>query len=224
VALEGDIALVSAPGSIDVITVPGVVYVFVRGGGGWVQQQKLQASDGVNKDFFGRTLALNGSTVLIGAPGKNANGVHDAGVVYVFALSNGVWTEQAKLIANDPTEDAGFGGALALDGNTALISADGAVYVFKRSNGVWTQQAKLLADDEVGNAYFGDAVALDGSLALIGAYGFGKPGAAYVFKRSDGTWAQQAKLTASDGEIEDFFGMGVVLVGDKTVRSRRARL
>ena len=68
---------------------------------------------------------------------------------------------------------------------------------------------------------FGYSVAVDGDTAVIGAYqvdGNGQDsGAAYVFTRSDGVWSQAGKLTASDGEAYDNFGISVAVDGDTVV-------
>ena len=97
----------------------------------------------------------------------------------------------------------------------------GAAYVFVRSSGTWAQQAKLTASDGEKDDFFGRAVAISGDTAVIGARGddyLGDyAGAAYVFVRSGGTWAQQAKLTASDREANDQFGQAVAISGDTAV-------
>ena len=78
--------------------------------------------------------------------------------------------------------------------------------------------AKLVASDGASGDYFGYSVAVDGDTAVIGAYGdrdYGaNSGSAYVFSRIDGTWAQQAKLTAPDGASSDSFGCSVAVDGD----------
>src|SRR5207248_5442376 len=64
--------------------------------------------------------------------------------------------------------------------------------------------------------FFGGAVALsrDGKVALVGAPGnflsLARPGAAFVFKLTDGGWTQQAMLTGAD-DPGDFFGFSVAL-------------
>ncbi|MBN1976554.1 MAG: FG-GAP repeat protein, partial [Anaerolineae bacterium] len=139
------------------------------------------------------------------------------------------WTEQAKLTASDGAAEDHFGNSVALSGNTALVGApydevganyaQGSAYVFTRSGAAWTQQVKLTASDGAASEQFGASVALAGDTALVGAYGDGVgandgQGSAYVFTRSGTAWAQQAKLTASDGAEWDQFGISVALSGD----------
>ena len=42
-------------------------------------------------------------------------------------------------------------------------------------------------------------------------------GSAYVYVRSNGVWSEQAKLTASDGAEDDYFGISVSIDGDTAV-------
>ena len=169
---DGNTALIKAASKNG----PGVVYVFVRSGATWSQQQKLNASDGAAGDAFGGAVALSadGNTALIGALGKS-----NKGAAYVFVRSGITWSQQQELTASDGAAFDSFGERLALsaDGNTALIGAklknnqQGAAYVFVRSGTTWSQQQKLTASDGAQNDAFGDDVALsgDGNTALIGA-------------------------------------------------------
>ena len=74
--------------------------MFVRSGGDWSQQAYLKASNTFDNNLFGSSVAVDGDTVVVGAPGENSNatGVDgdqannsagDAGAVYVFVRSGG---------------------------------------------------------------------------------------------------------------------------------------
>jgi surface protein len=121
---------------------------------------------------------------------------------------------QPKLYASDAAADDKFGMCVSLNEDTALIgsvldddngvSNSGSVYIFTRSSadGTFTQQSKLYASDAAASDLFGHLVSLYGNTALIGAHsdddnGVSDSGSVYVFTRSssDGTFAQQAKLT-----------------------------
>ena len=193
----------------------------------WLQQ-KVSASDGMSNDAFGFSVAIDGSTAIIGADGAAVNGNPGQGAAYVFTESNGTWSQTAKLTASDGVAGDEFGDAVALYGNTAVIGAydvavggnsyQGAAYVFTESGGAWSQTAKLTASDGAAWSFFGSAVALDGSTAVIGADnaavgGNSSQGEAYVFTESGGTWTQRTVLTASDGAANDYFGDSVALNG-----------
>ena len=190
-------------------------------------QQRLTAADGSGGDFFGQAVALDGNTALVGAPYDNQS----RGSAYVFVRNGAVWTQQARLFAQDGGAFDYFGGSVALKGDTALVGAvygpgsassdQGAAYVFFRVGTSWNLQQKLNANENTTTAQFGAAVALDGNTALVGAFSYALPatnnraGAAFVFTRSNTlVWTQQARLTVDEGEYDDYFGIAVALEGD----------
>jgi len=94
----------------------------------------------------------------------------------------------------------------------------GAAYIFELIGGNWTETAKLIASDGDVEDRFGSSVSLSGNRALIGAHGVGtKPGSSYVFDLQGGSWSQTAKLMASDGAANDYFGYSVSLSGDRAL-------
>jgi hypothetical protein len=227
VALDGDTAVVGAPG---MSSEAGEVYVFTgftEGGGealvDWSHQATLTA-EGDESVRFGWSVAVDDDTALIGAFDDFA---------YVFTRAGDSWSQQDKLsaVADDPDEvELGdrFGSSVALDGDTALIGAvgdedpngdnAGSVYVFTRSGSSWSHEDKLVAGDGDSGDKFGSnqSVALDGDTALIGAVGDEDPhgdlaGSAYVFTRSSVGWSQHPKLVADDGDEKDRFGVAVAL-------------
>ncbi|MGQ0620177.1 MAG: Calx-beta domain-containing protein [Panacagrimonas sp.] len=229
VHVSGNTALVGAVRDDAPANEQGSVYVFVRSGTVWTQQAKLTASDGAAGDLFGYALSISGDTALIGAVFDDNPG-SDQGSAYVFVRTGAVWTQQAKLSASDGAANDNFGTAVAVSGDTVIVGAfqddnpssdQGSAYVFVRSGSAWTQQAKLSANDGAGGDFFGFAVAVSSDTAVIGAFFDDSPngnqGSAYVFVRSGVAWTQQAKLTASDGAANDFFGRAVALSGDTAV-------
>ena len=232
VALSGDTAIVGAfaednsKGSD-----AGAAYIYVRSGAVWTEQQKLTASDGAANDNFGFSVAIEGDTALIGAVRANTSAAVDAGAVYVFTRSAGVWTQQQRFQASDAALNDLFGNAVSLDGDTAVIGSDGdddggnlagSSYVFTRSGGIWTQQQKLTASDPAAGDNFGDSVVVDGTTIIVGAKNDDHPGktdagSAYVFTRNGSIWTQQQKLTSSDGATSDAFAFFIGLSGDTAI-------
>ncbi|MBK9259788.1 MAG: hypothetical protein IPM54_08105 [Polyangiaceae bacterium] len=226
VSISGDTAILGAIYEDDKGSNAGSAYVFVRNAGVWTQQAKLSASDGAADDRFGTSVSVAGDTALLGAYLDDDKG-SESGSAYVFVRNAGVWTQQAKLLANDGVVGDRFGTSVSLSGGTALVgapndddkgSSSGSAYVFERNGSVWTQQGKLVASDGAASDFFGISVSLSGDAALVGAYvdddkGNGS-GSAYVFLRSGSSWTQQAKLVATDGAADDQFGLSVSLSGD----------
>ena len=229
VAISGDTMVVGATFDDDSGDASGSAYVFTRSGGSWSQQAKLTASDAAALDNFGRSVAISGDTVTVGANGDDDGG-SGSGSAYVFTRSGGNWSQQAKLTATDAAAGDQFGGSVAISGDTVAAGASldddcgtdsGSVYVFTRSGSSWIQQAKLTATDGAASDQFGASVAIFGDTVVAGASldddGGTSSGSAYVFTRSGGNWSQQVKLFAFDGAAGDQFGISVAISGDTVV-------
>ncbi|MBL8897967.1 MAG: VCBS repeat-containing protein [Planctomycetes bacterium] len=189
--------------------------------------EKLVAADNAPGDKLGWSVAIDGDTALVGASDKIAGGFAQAGAVYVYTRTGGVWSEQQKLEATFPQAQAFFGFSVALSGDTAVIGARnegsgaGAAYVFTRMGGVWSEQDRLLPSDTRANLYFGHEVAIDGDTLAVGALGWlnaaGQAlGAAYFFERVGGVWTEQQFLTGDPigGDETYGFGSSISLDGD----------
>lgn len=204
VAIAGDTAVVGAIGHD---AGAGAAYVFGRVGDTWSQQAELAAADGASGDYFGRSVSISGSTVLVGADGNDSG----TGAAYVFVHSGDTWSQQAKLTASDGVAGDSFGASVGLSRSTAVIGTNsgGGAYVFVRSGDAWSQQAELTVSDDV---YFGSPVAVSGSTVLAAASDTRTlVGSVYVFTRSGQIWSQQAKLTGPGGPYGNCFGCSVAL-------------
>jgi hypothetical protein len=201
----------------------GATYVFVQNGSTWSQQAELLGSDSDIGDEFGYSVAMSGTTLLVGAPDKVVGA--RVGVGYVFVQNENTWSQQAELIP--PDNGGAMGSSVALSGNTALLGAPqrtidsglyrpGGVYVFVQNNGMWSYVTGILSSDWTNGDQFGYSVALSGNTTVIGAPRQGN-GTAYVFVGSGSQWSQQAELTASDEAAEDGFGSQVGISGSTLV-------
>jgi hypothetical protein len=154
----------------------------------------LKASNTGAADQFGAAVALDGDTLVVGAPeedssarGVNSSQSADAsttanhGAVYVFVRSGGVWVQQAyiKPLVHDALDN--FGQSVAISGNTLVVGAPG------EDSGIRNNPAD--------NSALGS-------------------GAAYVFVRDGTTWTQQAYLKASSIAANASFGSSVAISGD----------
>ncbi len=239
VAVSGDTMVVGANGHD---TTPnsginiGAAYVFVRSGGSWVQQAKLQAGDGASGDEFGYSVAISGDTIVVGSWRSNAP-TSNSGAAYVFTRTGTTWTQQQKLTASDGAADDEFGISVAVSGNTIAVGSHradqpsgsgdaGAVYTFNRSGTVWTQTQKLIPNGApLFSDFLGFSVALSGETLVAGASGDQDPartnrGTVYVYSRNGGTWSQQQKLIVPDNPNNPpstQLGSSVAIDGDTIV-------
>ncbi len=212
----------------------GAAYVFTHDAGAWTQQAKLLPADGQPSDYFGFSVSICGDTAIVGTYADNDNGP-DSGSAYIFIRTDGIWTQQAKILPADGVAYDLFGYSVSISGDTVIVgafgdddngnNASGSAYVFTRTAGVWTQQAKFTASDGARNDHFGHAVTIEGDTAVVGARNDNDngsdSGSAYVFARTGETWVQQAKLLPADGAAEEEFGAALAIDGDTTLIGAR---
>ena len=227
VAIDGDTALIGAVGDDTGGADAGAAHIFTRSDAGWGRQEKLVGAGLGPSDRFGRSVAIDGDTALIGADGDDTGGA-DAGAVYIFTRSNTGWSQEgSKIQATDKQGDDHFGGSVAMDGDTLLIGAAGddtrgadagAAYIFTRSDTGWSQEEKLIGAGLGPADRFGHSVAIDGDTVFIGAVGDdvggNNAGAVYIFTRSNTGWSQEAKIHSKDQKDFGRFGRSVAIDGD----------
>jgi hypothetical protein len=213
VAISGAVAIVGAPGYAKDV---GRVYVFAETASGWKQSAELQGAKTVGGDFFGYSVAVSGTTAVVGAPGYSKN----IGLAYVFTKTGSAWRQTAELKASDTASNDFFGDSVAVSGKTAVVGADGRAksagraYVFSDTAGSWKQVAELKGSDSVAKDGFGYTVGVSGTTAVAGAPDHAKnQGRAYVFSDASGSWKQIAELKGSDTAANNGFGVAVAISG-----------
>jgi FG-GAP repeat len=240
VAIDGDLMVVSLDDRDDGYR-SGSAFIFRRdqdGADEWGQIAKITPPDGTKNDFFGRSVAISGDTVVVGMPGDDDNGP-SSGSAYIFQRDNGgvdAWGRVAKITPEDAEAGDNFGVSVAINGDTIMVGAyhddgistsSGSAYIFQRDQGgpnAWGQVAKITPDDGSGVYYFGYSVGISGDTVIVGAYGDNYndhfSGSAFIFRRDqDGleAWGQVAKITPDDGARFDEFGRSVSISGDTVV-------
>ncbi|MBO6740475.1 MAG: FG-GAP repeat protein [Phycisphaerales bacterium] len=134
VALSDNLAIIGAPGNDDNGVDSGSAYLFDLSTG--QQIAKLLPTDGASDDNFGWSVAINGTTAVVGAWLDDDN-AFDSGSAYLFDTTTS--KQLAKLMPSDGMKSSFFGAAVAIDGTTALVGAvldygndenSGSVYVF----------------------------------------------------------------------------------------------
>ncbi|MEI7606316.1 MAG: caspase family protein [Rhodospirillaceae bacterium] len=228
VALNNTYALI---GASNVLSNRGDAYLYNLAGGStaWTD---LAGTSGqpitglLANSYFGRSVALNNTSALIGAYGVS-NGRGDA-YLYNLAGGTGAWTDLATTAGQPITalSNAYFGSSVALNNSFALIGAGGAggrgdAYLYNLTNGTWTDLATTSAQPitYLLGSNFGFSVALNSSYALIGAYGAGQnsQGDAYLYNLTSGVWtdlASTANYPITALIANSMFGYRVALNSD----------
>jgi hypothetical protein len=180
----------------------GAVYVYFRIGSNWQQQAYVKASNTDSIDQFGASVSIYGDTLAVGAtdedsstkginPQSNESAI-EAGAVYVFTRTAGVWSQQSFLKASNTDTGDRFGSVVVLGENRLVVGArtedgaaagiggnesdnsapdSGAVYVFARTGITWAQDAYLKATNPDSADLFGSTAAISGDMLAVGAYG-----------------------------------------------------
>ena len=232
VAMEDNTLVIGAPFDDDNGLNSGSAYVFRDQGSGWVQVQEILATDEITEfERFGRSVAIDNGTVVVGAI-DYVNADHLASA-FVFRLDAAAsqWNQEQKLVI--PVGS----GPVAISGDRILIGASsddqnglgsGAAYIFRFDGMSWSQEQKLMASDAAPfNAFGGYGVAFAGDTVVIAApghdhgcqnpdeiYGFcDNFGAAYVFHFDGVVWVEVAELVAP-GSNPGNFGRSAAISGD----------
>ena len=227
VAVDGNTVVVGSPGDNKY---RGAAYVFTKDSMGIWSAVRLTASNRVEGDWFGGTVAIDGDTVVVGAMNwEDAGQIADNdGGAFVFTKPSGGWTnttETAVLTASDPESQDNFGVAVAVDGDTVVVGAlldddngndSGSVYLFTKPSGGWvdaSETMKLTAPDGAAGDSFGESVAAGGGRVIVGAPGDDSEiGAAYVFSiptwtaiTGSGPGTRSYTVTGLDNNVEYTF-------------------
>ncbi|RLG30706.1 hypothetical protein DRO03_03610, partial [Methanosarcinales archaeon] len=156
------------------------------------------------------SVSISGDYAIVGAPYDDDNN-DTSGSAYIFKRDGTIWSQQAKIIASDGTAWDYFGNSVSISGDYAIVGAfggdehdpSGSAYVFKRDGTIWSQQAKIAPSDGAAGDLFGISVSISDDYVIAGAIHdcdiSDYSGSAYIWRRDETTWSQQAKITPSDG-------------------------
>jgi hypothetical protein len=213
----------------------GAVYVFVRNGTAWSQETRLIASDGVAHDAFGASVALDGDTLLAGAPVKRRVGAATwaNGAAYVFTRDGSGWAERTKLEDAAGANGDMFGFSVDLAGTRAIVgvpfaaSDQGHAWVYTGSGSTWTQETELSATGGAPGDQFGWSVALGDDAIFVGAPFAGTftgaaCGGSYRFDAT--ALAESGTGTVEAPLLDDLSGWSIAASGARWVSSAPGHL
>lgn len=249
VEIEGDYAFVGATGNNtdnygkNTLKKAGAVFVFKRdANGNWNKFQKLTASDRKIGAAFGFACSASEDYLAVGAYADddfvNGREIDHAGAVYIYKKNaKGVWFESQKLVTNNRSTYASFGGAVCLKGKDLIVGASsehswsengdslkqtGAVYIYQLSKyGTWDFKQKITGYDPEPYDNFGIAVAIAGNRALVGASydevivdGKSLPNAGsaqFLEKDENGKWKKTQRVVSHDPGAGQRYGHYLML-------------
>jgi hypothetical protein len=207
VSLDGNTAVVGAPGHDTISFNEGAVYVFTRDSAGvWSQSQKLTVDDLPLNARFGSDVIVMGDRLIASARGS--------GTAYIFRRNaSQMWQLETDLVIGSGIFSLAFDGDTVLIGTAHESDFTGAAYVYQLEAGSWTFLRKLTPNDGAANHFFASEMILHNNQAFIFARLNAAPnnsrGAVYVFSEAGGLWRQTQKLQPNDPGDGDLFGFGM---------------
>jgi hypothetical protein len=206
-----------------------------QSGRSYSQLAILTISGVASGDQFGRSVAIDGDMIVVGAYGESSL----KGAAYVFRIivdknQNIISiSQQAKLTASNGMAYDYFGWSVAIRGKYIFVGAPlmdsdissqvGSVYPFENSSNdpaspTWMEIMQFQPEDLIRGDQFGYSVAMDDTIAIIGTQ-FGD--SAYVLELVSSAWTPTAKLT---GSTDSFFGYSVAVSGTWIVVGARQEI
>jgi hypothetical protein len=203
----------------------GAAYIYVKGKGGWPNKPTVSLPDPVAtaNDTFGYSVAISGTTAVVGAYGSNSA----LGVAYVYQKGAAGWPTMPTATLVDPKNGFEFGIAVATSGTTVVIGANGsntasaAAYIYSEDEAGWptAPTATLLDPDPTVDQSFGDSVAISGNTVVVGSYSLhSQPGWVYLYVETGSGWPTVPRVTLSDpGPAFDYFGASLAASGSTLI-------
>lgn len=226
VDLSGNIAVIGAYSDATNGLFAGAAYVYELLGNTWEETAKLIPEEVEAQDKFGRSVDTDGRKIIVCRVLADEQGT-DSGAAYIFSKNeNDLWTEEAKLLAPDGTNDDRFGRSVGISYDHAAVGAvldddngnnSGSAYIFKRTAEGWTFEDKVTPADGAAEDFFGYSLSITPAYLVVGALnkdGIGaNTGAAYLFSQSGSSWIETQKFTAFDETELAGFGEAVDING-----------
>ncbi|MCF7831973.1 MAG: FG-GAP repeat protein [Candidatus Marinimicrobia bacterium] len=198
VHLFGDLAIIGVSSHDENERNSGAAYIFQHNETGWIQTEKLTASDPKIMDYFGEEVAISPKYAVVGVPYKDSS-KEQTGAAYIFKHEEEGWREIQKLTLADANEEDYFGNSLALEDNYLFISCPGAdtdemedvgaVYVFSNIENEWVQTQKIMLNNAEEGDVFGGRLSITNHTAVISSfwkdnkeYSIINAGALYIFE------------------------------------------
>ena len=226
VAISGNTIVVGAPdqgvtpeGATEETSAVGAVYVYTKAAAdSWEGVDEATAKlsrrgDPVENANFGASVAVDGTAIIVGAPGENK-------VYFSPVITTDVTPLPNSLSGPDGSR---FGASVALDGRNLIVGAPGegpgVAYVYSGSGSSWGQPTRLTRFDAVDGEGFGASVAVSGNIIAVGRTSQSandNAGSVKLFERSGSRWVPYV-LTADDATADAKFGAAVALSGETLV-------
>jgi len=226
-AISGTSLLVGAPGSGP--SQYGIVYEYSEGATSWPTTPTLTLPDptasatNASNDYFGETLAVSGTTMVISSYGQFGDGIP---LVYGFTEGSTGWSSSPNFTINRPETSDFSLIPLGLSGDTLVAAAftyahdeSSVLYLYSRSRTGWSESptATIFDPNPSRDDQFAYDSAISGRTLIVGSDASnGHSGLAYVFtKGNTGMWPTIPNATIADPQATrgDVFSSALAISG-----------
>lgn len=177
----------------------------------------IQKLSGTVDDRFGRAIAIDGDTAIIGAPA-----LISGEAAHVYRHDGSSWAFEALLTTGDtPVFTTNLGAAVALRGDVAIIADPewgsgstnaGGFYVFGRTGTTWAETQQRVVGDNT--SFLGRSVSFDAGVLAVGVPSYDY-GSVRIYRLEPDDSVVLEALVGS-GVLDDAYGT-VVAVSDDTI-------
>ena len=190
VVIDGNTILVARTGLSAMFPEPasqmGGLHIFARSNSGWAEQYSVTPEGAEMDEDFGRSMAMSGSTLFVGAPKAN----EATGKVYVMTKTGGTWQNSGVIELPDGQPGDSLGHRMMASGNTLFVSTAGTqtIHVFERDGQRWSQVTQISApEDSEASGLFPRGMAAGGPFLVVGEPGH-ETGRVHVYRRDGTDW------------------------------------
>ena len=232
VSIDGGTLVVGAPSANTELGGTGKVFIYERNATPpvrWEEVDVLVDQLPAPTENFGKSVALRGDTLVVGAPTGSA-----IGSAHVFERSQGTWnsTPITKLQAA-VSNSANYAGTVAISGQWIAVSASndntsagvsaGRVYLYEKISGAWAEADIIEAETGASSSdKFGEAIALSDTTLIVSAVssdvGSLNAGMVYAYDFDGTSWGDETLLDAFDINLAvdaEIYGYGVSVAWDE---------
>lgn len=229
IALSGDTLLLGSRRSSAGPPNSGRVVVFRREGNSWIQANSMLPSDLVADGQFGASIAADGATAIIGAPGAVNSGI-PSGAAYIASQTGATWSVVKRFSPTVGEAQGRYGSSVTISGGWAAIGApgddqggadSGAVYLLRRIGTQWFAAGTVVSPSPQPGDRFGVSVSLSGSTLAVGAYRRDETeldsGAVFIYSLAGTSWSLTQVVAPSELVSGSEFGYSVCIHGSSLV-------
>lgn len=206
----------------------GSALVYHYNGSNWVFMQKILDPTGASGDFFGTSVSISGSYMIVGADYDAVGTNPSQGSACIYQYNGADWAFMQKLTDATGGPHDYFGNSVSISGNLAIVGAylddvgsnadQGSVSIYQYDGTNWVLMEKIIQTGGLASDYFGKSVSVSGDYAMVTAHSDDvgsnlDQGSATVYVRVGLGWQKLQYVTDPSGKQSELFGLASQIDG-----------